>query len=149
MFEDAQQHLHDGDMETAVRLFSDLIDLDDGYMLAYVARGRIYLDLGDYARAMSDFTIAHEEKPDLPEPQLAIGDLYFSRKDYQRAIDYFDGALSGMAGDAMAYCRRGISHYYEHNYALALNDLHRALELDEDIPNIKTYMSMAKKKSGR
>jgi tetratricopeptide (TPR) repeat protein len=149
MFEEAQNHLDAGDRELAVQLFSDLIDLEDNHMLAYVARGRIFLDLGDYARAMSDFTIAHEENPDLPEPQLAIGDLYFSRKDYQRAIQYFDGALAGMPGNAMAYCRRGISHYYEHDFELALSDLHLALELDEEIPNIKTYMSMAKKKSGR
>ena len=129
MFEEAHQHLVEGELQAAVQLLSDIIDLEENFLLAYVARGRIFLDLGDYARAMSDFTIAHEASPELPEPQLAIGDLYFSRKDYARAIQYFNGALSVMPENAMAYCRRGISRYYEHNYERALTDLARALEL--------------------
>jgi hypothetical protein len=49
----------------------------------------------------------------------------------------------------MAFCRRGISHYYRKNYRDALDDLMRAQKLDADIPNIQTYVSMAKKKAKR
>jgi tetratricopeptide (TPR) repeat protein len=149
MFEEAHEHLVAGDLQMAVQQLSDIIDLEENFLLAYVARGRIFLDLGDYARAMSDFTIAHETGPDEAEPQLAIGDLYFSRKDYDRAIQFFNGALSVVPDNAMALCRRGISHYYERNFERAQNDLGRALELDGHIPNASTYLSMAKKKSSR
>ena len=96
---------------------------------------------------MSDFVIAEELAPDRPEPQIAIGDLYFARKDYRKAIDYFNAALEVDARNAMAFCRRGISHYYRKNYPQAMQDLKQAQSLDPDIPNIGTYISMAKRKN--
>jgi hypothetical protein len=47
----------------------------------------------------------------------------------------------------MAFCRRGISHYYRKTYLRAVEDLNRALALDPNIPNIRTYVAMAKKKA--
>ena len=42
---------------------------------------------------------------------------------------------------------RGISHYYRKNYNDAVDDLTRAQKLDPEIPNIGTFVSMAKKKA--
>jgi hypothetical protein len=136
-----------GDIERGVDLFSDVIDADGENVQAHVGRGRLYLDLGDYSRAMSDFMVAEDIDEENPEPQIAIGDLYFARKDYRRAIDYFNAALDLSPNHAMAFCRRGISHYYRKNYPDGLADLTKAMELDSDIPNIGTYISMAKKKT--
>ena len=136
-----------GDIERGVDLFSDVIDADGENVQAHVGRGRLYLDLGDYSRAMSDFMVAEDIEEGNPEPQIAIGDLYFARKDYRRAIDYFNAALELSPNHAMAFCRRGISHYYRKNYSEGLSDLTKARELDSDIPNIGTYISMAKKKT--
>jgi hypothetical protein len=135
-----------GDLQGSADLYSDVIDADPDNVQAHVARGRLYLDLGDYSRAMSDFMVAEDIAPNDPEPQVAIGDLYFARKDYRKAIDYFNAALQIAPNHAMAFCRRGISHYYRKNYKEAVDDLLRSERLDPDIPNIQTYVSMAKKK---
>jgi tetratricopeptide (TPR) repeat protein len=137
-----------GNLQQGADLYSDLIDQDPDNLEAHVARGRLYLDLGDYSRAMSDFMVAEDFAPTDPEPQVAIGDLYFARKDYRKAIDYFDQALQLAPNHAMAFCRRGISHYYRKNYQEAVVDLEKAKKLDPDIANIQTYISMAKKKVG-
>ncbi|MBT3221819.1 MAG: tetratricopeptide repeat protein [Proteobacteria bacterium] len=136
-----------GRMDEATGLFSDILDAQPQNSDIYVARGRLQLDMGDYARALSDFTLAAEAAPDSPEPQVAIGDLYFARKDYGRAIDLFDAALDLAPNHGMAYCRRGISHYYRRDYQQSLDDLNRAQDLDPDIPHLHTYISMAKKKT--
>ena len=52
-----------------------------------------------------------------------------------------------MPDHAMAACRRGISHYYRKAFSQALTDLTLARKLDPSIPNIATYVSMAKKKT--
>jgi tetratricopeptide (TPR) repeat protein len=135
-------------MHTAAELFSDVLDIDQDNIEAHLGRGRIYLDLGDFARAMSDFTVAEDLAPSSPEPQVAIGDMYFARKDYRKAIEYFDAAIGMSPDHAMAHCRRGISHYYRKSYGRAVDDLTRAQRLDGTIPNIKTYVAMAKKKTG-
>ncbi|MCB9691786.1 MAG: tetratricopeptide repeat protein [Alphaproteobacteria bacterium] len=143
----AEKAVEDGDMEAAIDLYSDILDLDPENVDAHVRRGRLYLDYGDYSRAMSDFMIADELAPDNPEPQIAVGDLYFARKDYSRAIQCFNDALKMDPNNAMAYCRRGISHYYRKRFTEALADLTQAQKLDDDIPNIRTYIAMAKKKA--
>lgn len=135
-----------GDLEGGVALYSDVLDADPDSIEASIGRGRLYLDLGDFARAMSDFSVAEDLAPESPEPQVAIGDLYFARKEYRKAIDYFNAALEVSPNHAMAFCRRGISHYYRKDYNEALEDLNNAQRLDPDIPNIRTYVSMAKKK---
>ncbi len=138
-----------GDMNRAAELFGDLIDLAPGTIDAHIGRGRLYLDLGDFTRAMSDFMASEDIAPDSPEPAIAIGDLFFARKDYRKAISYFDQALEIAPSHAMAWCRRGISHYYRKNHGPALQDLQRAFELNPEIPNIQTYLAMAKKRVGR
>ena len=138
-----------GDMQRGVDFYSDVIDADPDNIEAHVGRGRLFLDLGDYSRAMSDFMVAEDIAPGNPEPQVAIGDLYFARKDYLKAIDYFNQALSISPNHAMAFCRRGISHYYKKQYNEALDDLQQAEKLDEDIPNIGTFIGMARKKAKR
>ncbi len=143
----ARQSATEGRLQHGAELFSDVIDADPDNVDAHVARGRLYLDLGDYSRAMSDFMVAEDIAPNSPEPQVAIGDLYFARKDYRKAIDYFNAALEVSPNHAMAFCRRGISHYYRKNFKDAVDDLLRAEKLDADIPNIQTYVAMARKKA--
>jgi len=145
----ARRAAKQGNIEVGVNFFSDVLDADPDNVEAYIGRGRLYLDVGDYARAMSDFTVAEDLDPRSPEPQVAVGDLYFARKDYKKAIEYFDQALQMKPDHAMAFCRRGISHYYKKNYKQALGDLNEAVRLDKDIPNIQTFVSMAKKKVGK
>ncbi|MEZ4238507.1 MAG: tetratricopeptide repeat protein [Myxococcota bacterium] len=150
LLERARRHVAGGgDLQEAAELYSDAIDADPNNATSHVARGRLYLDLGDYSRAMSDFIIAEGLASDDPEPQVAIGDLYFARKDYRKAIDCFNAALEMAPNHAMAFCRRGISHYYRKNYREAVDDLLRAERLDADIPNIQTFVSMARKKVRR
>lgn len=145
----AHHAVRSGDLDRGTDLFSDVLDADPTNVEAMVGRGRIHLDRGDFARAMSDLMSAEEAAPKDPEPRIAVGDLYFARKDYRRAIDYFDLALELQADHAMAHCRRGISHYYRKNYDEALADLNKAQRLDPEIPNIATYVTMAKKRSKR
>ena len=149
LFERAESAASAGEMQTGADLYSDVIDLDPDHHRAFVGRGRLYLDLGDYTRAMSDFMTAEDLAPTDPEPQIAIGDLYFARKDYRKAISHFNQALEVAPDHAMAFCRRGISHYYRKNYPQGMEDLMRARKLDEDIPNIDTYIAMARKKAKR
>lgn len=145
--EAANQALTAGKLQDAVSYFSDAIDANAKDYDAYLGRGRVHLDLGDYGRAMSDFTMADDVRPDYPATIIAIGDLYFARKDYSRAIEYFNTALAEQPENPMATCRRGISHYYRRNFKKALADLESAAKLDSTIPNIAAFVKMAKKKA--
>ena len=143
---EAEDAVARGDFLAAAQRYSDVLDVAPNHVSAWLARGRVWLALGDYNRAMNDFVQAEDRYSDSPEPPVAVGELYFARKDYARAIPYFDVALTLAPNHAMALCRRGLSHHYRKCHALALDDLVRAKALDPDIPSISSHLSAAKRK---
>ena len=143
----AQELIARGDLYGAADLYSDILDADPDQIWAQIARGRIWLDLGDFSRAMSDFMTASDVAGDIPEADLAMGDLYFARKDYERAIQHYTDALAQQPEHALALARRGISFHYRKMYREAMADLERAEQLDPDIPNLATYVAMVRRKA--
>jgi hypothetical protein len=140
------QRTAETDLGEAVLMYSDALDVERNNMALFLARGKLWLDLGDYARAMSDFLRAEDNAKDNPDVKVAMGDLFFARKDYRKAISYFDAALEMAPRHGMAFCRRGISFYYRKQYKEALDDLTRAQAIDPGIPTIKAYISRARKR---
>lgn len=134
--------LRQGNMHAAMMHFSDALDWEPEQIEARLARGRCRRDLGDAAGAMSDFLLSQDHAPHSPEPHVEMGDLFFSRKDYSRAIAHYDDALELQPEHAMALCRRGISHHHTRRPGQALEDLREAARVDPSIPNITRYVRM-------
>jgi TPR repeat/Tetratricopeptide repeat len=141
----AQTAEREGDLRLAVGYWSDALDFlaDDGQI--YMARGRASLSLGDYGGAMSDFQRAEDLDPQSADPVYEMGNLFYDRKDWARAIEYYDNALELDAAHALARCKRGLSHYYNHDPKQAFQDLQRAHALDPNIAGIRRYVQMAVK----
>ena len=135
--------LRHGNIRDATMHFSDALDWDPTQIEARLARGRCRRDLGDAAGAMSDFLLSQDYAAHSPEPHVEMGDLFFARKDYSRAIGHYDDALQLQPEHAMALCRRGISHHHIRRHSQAAEDLKQAARLDPNIPNIARYIRMA------
>ena len=141
-----------GNLQEAVLVYGDLLSLQPSHILAHLGRGRCLVELGDYAAAMSDFQRSEDLDTTSPEPIVEMGNLFYARKEYRKAISYFDQAIELAPDHAMAWCRRGMCHQYRKSYALAFQDLQKAASLDPDIPNLRKYVQMARnsmERSGR
>lgn len=138
--------LGERDMAQGAHVYGDVLDADHERVAAYLGRGQLLLNMADYTGAISDFLRAEALAPGDPEIQAALGELYFTRKDYRRAITYCDNALELHTDHAFALHRRGMSHFYRKDYAQAQADLQKAKTLDTSLPNVDTYISLAKKK---
>ena len=134
--------MRQGNIRAAVVHFSDVLDWDHEQIESRLARGRCRRDLGDTAGAMSDFLQSQAHAPHSPEPHVEMGDLFFARKDYSRAIAHYDDALELHPEHAMALCRRGISHHHTRRPSQAIEDLKQAARVDPNIPNISRYVRM-------
>ena len=134
--------MRQGNIRAAVVHFSDVLDWDHEQIESRLARGRCRRDLGDTAGAMSDFLLSQAHAPHSPEPHVEMGDLFFARKDYSRAIAHYDDALELHPEHAMALCRRGISHHHTRRPSQAIEDLKQAARVDPNIPNISRYVRM-------
>ena len=135
--------IRNGNIQSAMMHFSDALDWDPAQIEARLARGRCRRDLGDPAGAMSDFLLSQNYASHSPEPHVEMGDLFFARKDYNRAIAHYDDALELHPEHAMALCRRGISHHHTRRHGRAVEDLREAARVDPNIPNIARYIRMA------
>jgi tetratricopeptide (TPR) repeat protein len=133
-------------MADGVLLFSDVLDADPHRSDALLARGRLYLDLGDFPGAISDFLKAEALHPRDPDAQVALGDLFQGRKDYGKAVSYYTRALSIDADHAPALARRGMAHYFRRQHSAAEEDLERAKKLDPSLPLVDTYLARLRKK---
>jgi Tfp pilus assembly protein PilF len=139
--------LNRGEIKTATDLLSDALDWEPQNVEARLSRGQCLRDRGDSAGAMSDFLKAEQAAPHSCEPQVEIGNLFFSKKDYGRAIVHYTEALSIHPGHAMAMCRRGISFYHRRQPNQALDDLKAAKAIDASIPNIDRYITMVTRRN--
>jgi hypothetical protein len=133
-----------GNLQEAVLVYGDLLSLQPSHIGAHLGRGRCLVELGDYAAAMSDFQRSEDLDATSPEPIVEMGNLFYARKEYRKAISYFDQAIELAPEHAMAWCRRGMCHQYRKSYALAFQDLQRAAALDPEIPNLRKYVQMAR-----
>jgi hypothetical protein len=134
------------DVLSAVLLYSDVLDAETDNLEARLSRGRLYMDLADYTRAASDFLKAETRAPEDAEVQVALGDLFFARKEYGRATAYFDAAIRLDGGHARAWYRRGLSRYYRKEFATAVEDLERAKRLDPLLPSLDTFLDRARRR---
>ena len=135
-----------GNLRDAVVHYDDLLSHDPHNLTGHLGRGRCLVDLGDYGSAMSDFTRAEDIAPDSPEPLVEMGNLFFARKEYKRAITYYNHALDLDNRHAMAFSRRGISHYHRKMFAEAHNDLLEAERQDPSIPGLQRYIQVTSRK---
>lgn len=68
--------------------------------LYYLARGRIYLTLGDENKALEDFSQAVKASSECGEGYMEGGNILLRRKDYQNAIDNYNRALDHIRDDS-------------------------------------------------
>lgn len=134
-------------MAEGALLYGDVLDAEPGRLDALISRGRLYLDLGDFPAAVSDFLKAEALQPREPDVQVALGDLFYGRKDYGKAVSYFNRALAIDGDHAVALARRGMAHYYRRQFSAAIEDLERARQLDSSLAHVDMYISRAKKKN--
>jgi len=77
--------------------------------------------------------------------ELRAGDHDFAEEKYKEAIEHFDKVIDLEPENGVVYSKRGVCYYELDRPKRAIKDFKKAKSLDPDIPNIDTYITMAKK----
>jgi tetratricopeptide (TPR) repeat protein len=86
--------------------------------------------------AIANYTQVIKQKPDYVKAYLARGDVYFSQRDYAKALTDYTQAINLRAegkaakGAKLAYYKRGQVYFLMGQYQQSLSDLRQAVELD-------------------
>ncbi|MDP2278493.1 MAG: tetratricopeptide repeat protein [Nitrospirota bacterium] len=123
--------------EDARDAFTNAIELKPDIAEAYYNRGLAYGELGNYQRAIKDYTkaIEIELEPDFsyfPYVYHNRGINYAKLGNYQQAIKDFTNGIALKPDHAEAYFSRGLAYFHRANYKQAIKDFNKAIELKPD-----------------
>mgnify|MGYP002624900382 CR=1 FL=1 len=114
----------------ALKLYSEAIELDPMFAMAYNNRGYTYTELGQYDRAMSDLNRAIELDPQLKLAYNNRGRVFSRWRQYDRAVMDYNRAIELDPNYATPYNNRGYVYDELKQYELAIADYTRAIELN-------------------
>ncbi len=139
-----------GEYAKGFELLNKAVELDPKLHLGY--RGWIKLrKLRDFDNALSDFNTLDSLTPkfvDAPwgeDIDFLRGECYFGKKDYQKAIEFFNQNIKNQKkgwADIYSFVYLGLCEYELGNYEKAVAEFQRALKQTENVP--ESYFGMAK-----
>ena len=128
-----------GKIESAIKAYSDAIEMDPRYSVAYTNRGVLYGSKGEYDLAIKDFNIAIELNPNNFFAYNNRGNAYNKIEDSDRAIEDFNKAITLKSDYVKAYNNRGNAYVRTGYFEKAIEDFNTAISLKPDFSG--TYNS--------
>lgn len=143
LWEKGADRMVDGDLETAVRLFDQSIDLHPTAE-AYTFRGWAYSMQGRLDKAIAECRQAIATDPDFGNPYNDIGAYLIEQGKFDEAIPWFEQAMQAKRYESPAFPHLNLGRVYERKgrWDEALDSYKKALTLN---PNY----TLAKKALGR
>ncbi len=127
----------EGDHVGAVAKYSEAISIDPHYVRALHGRGNVYRSIGNYDRAISDYTeairaetLAGYRDARLAPIYLNRGLAHFSKPDLDRAIADYTEAIRLDRKFARPYHARGNAYRRQGNFDSAIRDYSKAFRHD-------------------
>lgn len=121
-----------GKIESAIKAYSDAIELNPHYSAAYNNRGVVYVDIGEYNLAIRDFNMVIELNPNDFFAYNNRGNTYEYIGNINNAIKDFNMAITLKSDYANAYNNRGNAYVKKGYFEKAIEDFNTAIKLDSN-----------------
>ena len=137
-----------GDLDNAIKDYTEAIQLDQTNALAYTSRGRAWGKKRDLDNAIKDFTEAIRIDPTLTNAFLRRGDFRYEKGDLDNAIKDFTEAIRLDPKFAPAYHNRGFFWGLKGDLDKAIKDYTEAIRLDPKLSSTYTNRGRAWSEKG-
>ena len=119
-----------GQLDMAIEAYSQCIDLNPSYAIAYSNRGAVYGTKGETELAIENFSKAIKLNSSDAVSYNNRGVAYREKGDVDLAIEDHDKAIKLNLDYAKAYMSRGVAYREKGDVDLAIEDLNKAIQLD-------------------
>ena len=136
-FEEGMSNFLSQNYDRSIQFFSDAIEADPTYRLAFKSRGAAYLKLGKTREAIADFNRILEMDPDNSRAYHLRGLAYEKSGDHQNALKDFNVSIEQNPAYGAAYYSRATLHTKMGNTDQAAADMQMVTHLSE--VNIETF----------
>lgn len=134
-FEEAGQANADGDYDTAINLYTKIIEEGDvaphNLAATYYNRGNAYREMENYDKAIEDFTSAISLNPNYTKAYSNRGAVYTALERYPEALEDFTKVLDLSPGNALHHFNRGLVYHKMGRLDEALKDFDEAVKLND------------------
>jgi tetratricopeptide (TPR) repeat protein len=135
-------------LDQTVRELNEMIQDDPEDAYAYRLRADAQEDLGEFAKALSDYDTAILLDPTDAETFSNRGDLFCEIRRYDRAFADFDRAIQLNPNEPALYINRGVAHSAKGDYDAAIADYDSAIKLGSKRPEIYANRALARVAKG-
>lgn len=134
--------------------YSDVLDLNPDHTEALFFRAYIYSQRHDYKNARQDYERLLKLEPTNEEAQVGLILVNDNDNRHHEAMEQIDALIHLKPDHAILYAVRGGMRQQRKDYEMALRDLNKAIELDEQNPDYYVsrallYLDMGKRKYAR
>ncbi|MEM1391827.1 MAG: serine/threonine-protein kinase [Cyanobacteria bacterium P01_H01_bin.150] len=136
------------DFTGAIEDFTQAININPDYVIAYIRRGNAHNDLKDYQEAIKDYTQAIRINPNYALAYYNRGNVRRALRENKAAIDDYTEAIRLNPKNADAYNNRGIVYYDLEEYEGAIKDYTEAIKINPSKANAYNNRGNARKSSG-
>jgi len=116
--------------QKAIEILDKVIELDPGFLKAYINRGNAYYDLNQPYRAIQNYNKVIELDSGFVEAYVNRGTVCLHLKQYNKAIEDYNKVIELDEYLTTAYNNRGVAYKELHEYAKAIKDYDKVIELD-------------------
>ncbi|EIM75850.1 hypothetical protein A3SI_12064 [Nitritalea halalkaliphila LW7] len=129
---DADSLFAAGQFDKAIEAYTDYLKTKPKHVKSLYNRGRAYEELGDIAKAESDFKAALDADNKNVQVMLALSNLYHKQKNYSNALLYAEYASEVSGAPVMVYFMKGRALHMLGNTDQALKEYSTAIKMDKD-----------------
>ena len=126
-------YLRKGELKKAHEAFKKYVDVSPNQPHPLECLGEFYLIIGDYDQAIANLQRSLKIKPDFPLSYLELSDAYLEKGMYNQALLSYERYLAlplGAAQKAQGHFSLGNLYFLKEEYAQAIQECGKALELD-------------------
>ena len=138
-----------GQVDVAIKAYSQAITLNLDNANAYHNRGVAYHAKGDYDRAIQNYTKVIKRNSNYAIAYSNRGDAYRNKGDYDRAIDDCNKAIDLNPDYADAYNNRGAAYGETGDIDRAIKDFNTAIDIAPDHADAYNNLRIAYQERGR
>ena len=133
-------------LDESVRYFAESLQRDSNKPKAAYNRGVAYFKLGQFDKAIADFERTVVLDPARVDAYKYLAHLYLKKQDYRKVAEYYSEVLKYEPDNAAVLSNRASALYYTGDYAQAVKDAERAIELG--YPVDQAFYEKIKRRAG-
>lgn len=140
--EDARSRLRSRELDVALAIVEDAVPMECADAEAYLVRGMIYYERGDFDMARADFEEALRIEEGYAAAAAGLGWVLFEENDLQKALARFEHAANIDGNCAEALAGQGAVHSRLGDRAKAKAHLEGALEIEPSLTIAHYHLGM-------